>query len=273
MRDTEPAVFLVARPSINWDGVINYLDEVDSAHGTGGDALAWANNARGSHDAETLVEFGGRLCYRSWAPQLNPNVTRVRTSQRAYLANILDSEHGSVIEHATFSLVLHNVSRVLTHELVRHRVGVAISQESMRYVRLTDIPFWQPDWAKADPELLARAEAHLAEEEAFQSFLAEHFGLDDDGVPFHEKKHKTSYMRRYAPHGVSTGMLWTANLRTLRWVVQTRTDAAAEEEIRLLFHKVGELMLHEAPALFGDFDTFKVPGSDIPMWVPTARKV
>ena len=46
-----------------------------------------------------------------------------------------------------FSFVLHNVSRVVTHELVRHRPGTAVSQESLRFVRLTDIPFWFPDWA------------------------------------------------------------------------------------------------------------------------------
>jgi len=32
-----------------------------------------------------------------------------------------------------------------THEICRHRVGCAISQESLRYVRLTDLSVWLPD--------------------------------------------------------------------------------------------------------------------------------
>ena len=67
---------------------------------------------------ELLVEFGGRACYRSWEPGLNPNVTRVRTDRREYLENILRSAHGSVLEHASYSFALRNFSRVLTHEIV-----------------------------------------------------------------------------------------------------------------------------------------------------------
>jgi thymidylate synthase (FAD) len=205
------------------------------------------------NDPQNLAEFAGRLCYRSWEPGLNPNVTRVRTDQDAYLGNILASLHGSVLEHVNFGFVLHNVSRVLTHELIRHRPGVAISQESLRFVRLTDLPLWFPDWAQEDPELMERAEAMLAQMEEFQLWMADHFGLDDEGVKFAEKKHKTSFMRRFAPEGVATGLVWTANVRTLRHILEARTAPGAEEEIRLLFHRIGETLQKKAPALFGDY--------------------
>ena len=48
--------------------------------------------------AQRLIEFMGRMCYRSWAPGLNPNVNRVRADSTAYLENILRSAHGSVLE-------------------------------------------------------------------------------------------------------------------------------------------------------------------------------
>ena len=175
------------------------------------------------------------------------------TDQDPYLQNILASAHGSVLEHASFSFVLHNVSRVFTHELVRHRPGTAISQESLRFVRLADIPFWFPEWAQDDAELMKRATALLEQMEEFQRWMAGHFGLDDEGVKFGEKKHKTSFMRRFAPDGVATGLVWTANIRTLRHTIEARTDLGAEEEIRLVFGKIGELMRAEAPALFGDY--------------------
>ncbi len=164
------------------------------------------------------------MCYRAWEPGLNPNVRRVRNDHEAYLQNILKQQHGSVLEHASFTFVLHNVSRVMTHEIVRHRPGTAVSQESLRFVRLDEIPFWFPDWAREDPELMKRATALLGQMEEFQLWMAEHFGLDDEGVPFHEKKEKTSFMRRFAPDGVATGIVWTANIRTLRHTIEARTD-------------------------------------------------
>ncbi|TDE52815.1 FAD-dependent thymidylate synthase [Nonomuraea mesophila] len=260
MRTVEPQVFIVARPSLDYDELARYLAEV------GGES--WLERLdRGDLDAQNLAEFAGRLCYRSFEPGLNPNVVRIRKEQDEYLRNILASAHGSVLEHISFSFVLHNVSRVLTHELVRHRPGVAISQESLRFVRLDELPFWFPEWAREDDELMKRATTMLEQMEQFQRWMAEHFGLDEEGVPFSEKKHRTSFMRRFAPEGVATGLVWTANVRTLRHTLEARTAAGAEEEIRLLFQRIGELVREEAPALFGDYVV------EDGAWVPGWRKV
>lgn len=134
-------------------------------------------------------------------------------------------------------------------------------------MRLADIPFWFPDWARADDELMKRSTALLEQMEEFQRWTADHFGLDDEGAGFGEKKHKTSFMRRLAPDGVATGLLWTANIRALRHTIEARTDPGAEEEIRLVFGMIGELMRAEAPALFGDYVV--ADGS----WTPRWRKV
>ncbi|WP_219462150.1 FAD-dependent thymidylate synthase [Nonomuraea rhizosphaerae] len=260
MRSVEPEVFIVARPELDYDELARYLGEV------GGES--WLERLdRGDLDAQNLAEFAGRLCYRSFEPGLNPNVVRIRDNQDEYLRNILSSAHGSVLEHLNFSFVLHNVSRVLTHELVRHRPGVAISQESLRFVRLDELPFWFPEWAQQDAELMKRATAMLEQMEQFQIWMAGHFGLDEEGVKFAEKKHRTSFMRRFAPEGLATGLVWTANVRTLRHTIEMRTAAGAEEEIRLLFQRIGELMVKEAPALFGDYVV------EDGAWIPGWRKV
>src|SRR5690606_30886993 len=80
MRNTTPAVHLIAEPRLRLDAVEEYLDSV------GG--LAWLDRIAprtnlgryfdGVTDAEALVEFAGRGCYRSWEPGLNANVTKVR---------------------------------------------------------------------------------------------------------------------------------------------------------------------------------------------------
>src|SRR4051795_1432457 len=261
MRETAPSVFLIARPSLAVDGLRGYLEAV------GGEA--WLERRLEEADGEPaagelLVEFGGRACYRSWEPGLNPNVTRVRTDQREYFANILRSQHGSVLEHSNYSFALRNVSRVFTHELVRHRAGSAFSQESLRFVRLTDIGFRVADALEPIRDQVISLVEQLEE---FQVSAADSLGLDDEGVPFSVKKEVTSALRRLAPIGLSTDIVWTANVRTLRHVVEMRTAPGAEEELRHVFGLVAERMVHEAPGLFQDFAR-DADGS----WVPAYRK-
>ncbi len=262
MRETKPSVHLIARPSLAVDGLRDYLTDV----GGEGWLERRLEEADGAPNAgELLVEFGGRACYRSWEPGLNPNVTRVRTDQREYFANILRSAHGSVLEHANYSFALRNVSRVFTHELVRHRAGSAFSQESLRYVRLTDIGFRVPPALEPVRDQVLSIVEQL---ESFQVEAAELLGIDEEGVPFHVKKEVTSALRRLAPIGLSTDIVWTANVRTLRHVIEMRTAPGAEEELRLVFDAVARIMQAEAPGLFQDFRR-----DDEGSWVPEHRKV
>jgi thymidylate synthase (FAD) len=262
MHETTPRVHLIARPALAIDALRAYLADV------GGEG--WLNRrldeANGEPNAgELLVEFGGRVCYRSWEPGLNPNVTRVRDDQREYFANVLRSAHGSLLEHASYTFAFRNVSRVFTHELVRHRAGSAFSQESLRYVRLTDLGFRLPP---ALEPLRTKVLAVVEQLEEFQISAAEALGIDSDGVPFHVKKEVTSALRRLAPMGLSTDIVWTANVRTLRHVIAMRTAPDAEEELRAVFAEVGEQLLAEVPLLFQDFER----GAD-GSWTPQYRKV
>ena len=137
-----------------------------------------------------------------------------------------------------------------THELVRHRAGSAFSQESLRFVRLSELGFRIPEAMEPlRPQILSILETL----EEFQVSAAETFGLDGAGIPFHQKKEITSALRRLAPEGLSTMIVWTANIRTLRHVIQARTDPGAEEELRTVFNHVGQIMKEEAPLLFDDF--------------------
>ena len=262
LRETRPEVFLIARPSLDLAGMRGYLESV------GGES--WLDRRLEETDGEPnsgehLVEFSGRACYRSWEPGLNPNVTRIRTDQAAYFKNLLRSAHGSVLEHASYSFALRNVSRVFTHELVRHRAGSAFSQESLRYVRLTDIGFRIPPALEPVREQVVNIVEQLEE---FQLSAARELGIDDEGVPFHVKKEITSALRRLAPIGLSTDIIWTANVRTLRHVIEMRTAEGAEEELRMVFDRIARIMKNEAPNLFQDFRR-----DDAGSWVPEYRKV
>jgi thymidylate synthase (FAD) len=246
VRETTPEVELIARPAVDLEALERYLKTV------GGESwLAMrTSQEEGLNPGQLLIEAAGRACYRSWEEGLNPNVTKIRRDQQEYFLNLLRSGHGSVLEHANFTFLISDVSRVTTHEMVRHRAGSAFSQESLRFVRLDEIPFRIPESLESlRPQIISILETL----EDFQISAAEHFELDKEGVSFHDKKEITSAMRRLAPEGVSTMIVWTANIRTLRHTIQARTDPGAEEEIRYVFDKIGRIMLQEAPLLFSDF--------------------
>ena len=152
-----------------------------------------------------------------------------------------------------------------THELVRHRAGSAFSQESLRYVRLTDIGFRVPPALEPIRDQVISLVEQLEE---FQVDAADRLGIDEDGLPFAVKKEITSALRRLAPIGLSTDILWTANVRTLRHVIEMRTAPGAEEELRSVFDTVAVTMKAEAPALFQDFER-----AEDGAWVPRHRKV
>ena len=267
MKRVEPKVRIIGRPEIDWDQIEAHLMEDVEASGQWAWDREQATGEEEVPDGEALVEFAGRKCYRSFEVGLNPNVTRIREDREAYINNILESRHGSVLEHVNFTFTLHNVSRVLTHELVRHRAGVAYSQESLRYVRLTEIPMWGPQWVEEDPEAMARVVELVGGAEEFQRWGANHWGLDESGTSFHKKKEVTSFLRRLAPEGLATSLVMTANVRALRHIIEVRTAKGAEEEIRLVANQIGWLMAEEVPFLFGDF------GGTGEEWVPKSSKV
>ena len=111
-------------------------------------------------------------------------------------------------------------------------------------MRLTDIGFRVPPALEPVRERVLSIVEQLEE---FQVEAAEELGIDEDGVPFHVKKEVTSALRRLAPIGLSTDIVWTANARTLRHVIEMRTAEGAEEELRLVFDKIARIMQAEAP--------------------------
>lgn len=269
MQLVQPEIYLVAEPRVHFEELQEFLSNVG--------APEW-KSLQPASDAEMLVEVMGRQCYRSFAPGLNANVTRVREGNQKYIQEgLIGVLHGSVLEHAQVSFIFRNVSRVFTHELVRHRVGVGISQESLRFVRLDNLGMWIPEWALNDRQLMGKALALVEEMESFQKWMAIHFDLDkqlpgeDQKAWFDRKKFKTSFMRRFAPDGLATSIGWSANFRTLRAVIEQRTSRHAEEEIRLVFGQVAELCQKTWPAIFADYKVEMV--NDYAEWTTPNRKV
>lgn len=248
MKAVSPTVFLVGETTPVLEGVHDYLREIGASE--------WTTDS--PTGAEGLLELFGRGCYRSFSPGLNPNVSKVREGNKQYLSNIIEQRHGSVFEHASANFIFLYVSRVFTHELVRHRVGTAISQESLRFVRLDKIDFWIPPDIALNPEAKAIFEEAIAAGERWQRQLADVLGLE--GATFEYKKKMTSAMRRIAPEGLATMVGWSANFRTMRHVIESRTAPGAEYEIRYVFGVVAEMAMTRWPNAFGDYQVQIVDG-------------
>lgn len=263
MHKVEPKVFLLGETKFNDEGWGAYAQHIGTK---------WkARQAEAHSDGELLVEVYGRMCYRSWEPGMNPNVTKVREGNGKYISNIIASKHGSVLEHAVTNWIFADVSRVFTHELVRHRVGTAFSQESLRYVRLEDLGLWMPPEVEADPYMKQLFEETFTSLGDLQLKMAKHLDLDNS-KDFHRKKVMTSAMRRIAPDGLATAIGMSMNFRSLRHLVELRTSNGAEVEIRKVFNEVAEIAKDRWPAIMADFET--VPGENgIPEWKPKFSKI
>ena len=207
--------------------------------------VAWLGEGTGG---ERLAEFAGRLCYMS---QANP----AKRPTREYLDNIKKQGHGSVLEHANYTVLVEGVSRSLTHELVRHRAGFAYSQLSQRYVDESNACFVVPPAVIGDETLEAswRSQIESAQKTyvALVEQLMERYGWVPDRV--HRRKMAREAGRAVLPNATETKIVVTGNVRAWRTMLELRSSEAAELEIRRFAVAALRLLQREAPGFFSDF--------------------
>lgn len=208
--------------------------------------------------AQTVAEFAGRLCYLSFGPDAGleggHKLIPGRTTNTEYLANILRTRHGSVLEHAVWTVLIEGVSRALTHELVRHR-HFSYSQLSQRYVDESEVAFVLP------PEIAPESEAYRLFEQSCARALDDYRQLlaaieqqvKDEPSPTLRRKRARQTARSLLPNATETKIVVTGNARAWRHFIELRASAGADTEIRMLAMKCLKLLQQEAPDLFGDY--------------------
>lgn len=246
MQLVSPKVFIIGESRIVPEGLQAMLEAIG--------APEWVSD--GESDTEVIVEGAGKLCYMSFDASLNKNLTRVGTrSNFDYIQeSLIKVKHGSVLEHTTVNLVFTDVSRVLTHELVRHRAGAAYSQTSGRYVRSDELRFWMPSCIRDNMELAMLFDEAITHQEKILARMAEVSGINrmTNKEDFPRKKELTSAFRRIVGNGVATNIEATYNHRALRHLITQRTSRHAEEEIRIVFNSVFDQVSSRYPALYAD---------------------
>ena len=240
-----PRAFLIAETQVDYAAMDHALLHL----GVDG----WASD--GGTDADVLTEFAGKSCYMSFDKNLNLNLTKVGgRPNSAYIQDgIIGNKHGSVLEHSTVTFFLTNVSRVVTHELVRHRAGTAFSQTSGRYVRSDSVDVYLPDELGVYPEAVAVFQRAVREMEENIAELVEITGIEDM-ADFGLKKRLTSAFRRLIGNGQANHLVMTANHRAWRHVIEMRTSVHAEEEIRVIMSDVAQQLKDKFPTIYGDMD-------------------
>lgn len=252
---SEPKVYLVARPQVDWTNVERLLR--DEYRGD-----AWE---RGETDRppDQLCEFMGRLCYGSFGKRQG------RVGTHEYLGHVMDVKHGSILEHACWSFVVTRCSRGFTHQMVRHRAGFGFSQESTHFVRYAE--------GGQEPTVCTYG-VHDDEVEMFLDACRQSFLVYDDmysKARLRGLKHKQACasVRGLVPTAAESRLGFTANARALRWFVELRGEWSNVPEIRCVAAQVVALLKVEAPALFGDLAVGVDPEDGFPIVSSTHSKV
>ncbi|MBN1460755.1 MAG: FAD-dependent thymidylate synthase [Armatimonadetes bacterium] len=172
------------------------------------------------------------------------------------LHTIIDRMHHSVLEHVSATFLLEGVSRVLTHQLVRHRIA-SFTQQSLRYVDPTDsisVSTGKPGSLPVvlPPRIAESPKASDVFTGAMQASIDAFAKLQERNVapatiPLED-------VRFVLPHAVATRIVITANLREFRHIFTLRCHEDAQWEIRRVCVEIFRQLRGVMPVFLGDFD-------------------
>ena len=186
---------------------------------------------------ELVIANAARTCYDSKEKDLE--------SSRKMIKAIVKSGHESCVEHATATFRLSDVSRVLTHELVRHRL-LSFSQRSQRYVKENEPSYVIPDVLVDDNTanqkmLLARDIFEKAMQSAWDAYsLLLSYGLKPEDARF------------VLPNACATEIVVSGNFREYRNFLKLRLSPRAQWEIREAAYIILDKLYDIAPSCFED---------------------
>ncbi len=232
---TEPKIYGMGTQVVHQEELNRFLED---------NGVSWTTDS--DIGAEVIMETAGRTCYQSFAqPRPGGNV--------AYLEHILEVAHGSVLEHSVFNYLITGISRSLTHEFVRHRAGMAYSQQSQRFV--DESTRWN---VIAPPLFLQYPEAlpsfRIACEQSFGWYetLIEMFEQQIGMRTTAQKKMIREASRSVLPNACETRLFVTMNGRAFRHFLEMRGSIEADAEIRRLAIALFGFAKTDAPNLFQD---------------------
>lgn len=190
---------------------------------------------RHTPEPERTVAMSARLCYSPiGAAQLEEKISDEQAAN--LVRKLVSMGHLSTLEHVTFTFAIEGVSRVLTHQLVRHRIA-SYSQQSQRYVKEHDFETIVPASIASKPEAKAKFDKLMTE---IQAMYDEFIALD---IPAEDARY-------ILPNATETKIVCTFNARSLLNFFSLRCCTRAQWEIRALANEMLRQCQAVAPVIF-----------------------
>ncbi|MDD2365380.1 MAG: FAD-dependent thymidylate synthase [Desulfuromonadaceae bacterium] len=185
---------------------------------------------------ERTVALAARLCY---SPTSIDNLREklAESDIESFLDKIMSLGHHSVLEHASFTFGIEGISRVTTHQMVRHRIA-SFSQQSQRYVSHKD------EFTSIMPDTIAEN----SEARQIFAFMSEtvhkaYAQLVEMGIPPEDARY-------ILPNATETKIIMTMNARELLHFFELRCCQRAQWEIREMSIEMLRLVKSIAPVIF-----------------------
>lgn len=156
------------------------------------------------------------------------------------------------------SMFITNVSRGLSHELVRHGDWTAISQRSTRYVDEGDSPWIRHPLLNKFPKVID-VDHFRALENVARVCRAVYIDLVNklqteminQGIDkFSARKQARGAARGFLGNALMTELVFSANLAQWKRMILARANSAADGEIRLVFNEIFDLLSARFPERF-----------------------
>ncbi len=188
-------------------------------------------------DPEKIVAQSARLCYSALSVEdleeklTNESITKL-------INKIMKLGHYSVLEHATFTFAIEGISRVTSHQLVRHRLA-SFSQQSQRYVKINKegFPYIVPKTIAQEGKLNKIFINAVEKLDGIYQLLLD-YNIDAEDA------------RYILPQAVTTKIIITANARELLHIFRLRCCNRAQWEIREAAIEMLKKVKYIAPTIF-----------------------
>lgn len=184
---------------------------------------------------ELAVAVAARACFSDQDYDIIEGQLRPADVDRV-LATVISKGHHSVLEHANFTLAISGISRVVSHQLVRHRMA-SYSQLSQQRADASELQYVTPPAIRRKRQLADRYARLMSDCQEFYRTLLE------SEIP-------RGSARYVLPSSFQTRVVMTMNARSLMNLISQRECAAEEWEFRQLAHSIHDAVMGVAPGIF-----------------------
>ena len=198
-------------------------------------------------NAISIIYAACRQCYSAeFAGDIFGEEKEGLEKQVEFVKRVVESGHESPIEHVKFTFAVEGISRVLTHQLVRHRLA-SYSQQSQRYVKKADFDYILPPLIETESEA---KDEFIKIMDSIQASYKKMLNIFKNKGKEGEKVNQD--VRFILPQAFETKIVITMNCRELLHFFKQRCCARAQWEIRNLANKMLEICKQYLPAVFSE---------------------